>query len=348
MPRVLEIGRACLFKRTWPDHVTWLCPTGRHLNPPLPVKIPAFETGEAVPCLKRELARGGFDLVVYIVNGVPMARPRRRNLLHWNIRPARPDDPERAVAADMIGAIGNVPLAVLDVHDAPQLDPGDLPLLDRCDAFFKRELPTDAEILFFRFVDRKRARAGIPEKMHPIPIALSPERIAFAPGRPLAKTSDIFFSGNIANSEVRRVGIEQLRALRREGIDVDIGERMPIEQYMERCAKARLVWSPEGYGKECFRHYEAALCGSVPVINRAPRILHRPLQDSEHCFYYDASEEHGLANAVRRGLAGPERLRAMSMAGQEWVKKYHTMEAVSRYVAVTVLGAAFPQLAAES
>ena len=67
--------------------------------------------------------------------------------------------------------------------------------------------------------------------------------------------------------------------MRREGIDVDIGERMPIEQYMERCAKARLVWSPEGYGKECFRHYEAALCGSVPVISRAPRILHRPLQD---------------------------------------------------------------------
>ena len=340
--RILEIGSACLFKRTWPDRVTWLCPGGRPARAPFPVVVPPFETAEAERRLTRELAEGKFDMVVYLAKGVPGARPSRRRLLAWNVLPARRRDPDREAAWRLTSRVREVPLAVLDIQDATQINPADLPLLDRSEAFFKRELPRDASSLFFRWVDRRRRRAGIPARMHPMPIALGPERVAAVPAETPEKTMDVYFSGNIGNSGARRRGLEELVALRESGVDVVVDRRRSLEEYMARSARARIVWSPEGYGEQCFRHYEAPLCGAVPVISRSSRILHRPLEEGVHCFHYDADVSGDLSRVLREALRDRSRLREMARLGREHVLRHHTFAAVAQYIVETTLGTGHP------
>ncbi len=337
--RILEIGHFCPFKRTWPERVTWLCPRGRPGKTSVPAQTQPFVTEKDLPRLEDALARDEFDLLVHLAWGVPPCRPTPVHLFCWNFLPSRLFNPSRRLARRLIEQAPGIPLAVLDPHDAPQIDPQDFPLLDRCQAFFKRELPSDASTLFFRRADRDRARAGIPGKVHSLSLGLSPERVAAAPTSALEKTVDIFFSGRVDFPPARRRGMEQLLALRRDGIRVEIGERMPLSEYLERCARAWLVWSPEGFGQDCFRHYEAPLCHAVPVINRAPRIRHQPLEEGVHCFYYDA-EGDDLAAVVRRALMDRDRLRTMAAAGHEHVLRHHTFEAICRYVIETTLNAA--------
>lgn len=339
--RILEIGRFCPFKRTWPENVTWLCPRGRPGRTSVAVRTQPFLTEKDLPRLKSALAHGEFDLLVHLAAGLPTRKPTAGHLFLWNFLPTRLSNPNRRIAWPLIEHAPEIPLAVWESHDAPQLDPRDLPLLDRCHAFFKRELPLDAFTLFFRHADRDRACAGIPGKMHPLSLGLSPERVAAAPTSALEKTTDIFFSGRVDFPFARRRGIEKLLALRRDGIRVEIGERMPLAEYMERCARAWLVWSPEGFGTDCFRHYEAPLCRSVPVINRAPMIRHQPLEEGVHCFLYDA-ERDDLAAVVRQALADRDRLRAMAAAGREHVLRHHTFEAICGYVIETTMNAAEP------
>ncbi len=337
--RILEIGHFCPFKRTWPERVTWLCPGGRPGKTSTPVHTQPFVTEKDLPRLERALAQGEFDLLVHWACGVSTWMPTPRHLFLWNFLPTRLFNLNRRIVRRLSDHAPDVPLAVLDPHDAPQLDPQDLPLLDRCRAFFKRELPSDSSTLFFRYIDRHRARAGIPGMVHPLPLGLSPERVAAAPTTDLEKTTDIFFSGRVDFPPVRRRGIDRLLALRRDGLRVEIGERMPLSEYMERCARAWLVWSPEGYGKECFRHYETPLCRSLPVINRAPMLRHQPLEEGVHCFYYDA-EKDDLATVVRQALVDRDRLRTMAAAGREHVLRHHTFEAICRYVLETTLNPA--------
>jgi len=337
--RILEIGHYCPFKRTWPERVTWLCPRGRPGKGSVLAHSQPYLTERHLPQLEGALARGEFDLLVHLARGLPPCRPTPVDLFYWNFLPSRLFNPNRRIARRLIEQAPEIPLAVLDPHDAPQIDPQDLPLLDGCHAFFKRELPLDASALFFRRADRDRARGGIPGQVHPLPLGLSPERVAAAPTSALEKTVDIFFSGRVDFPPSRRRGIDQLLALRREGIRVEVGERMSLSEYMERCARAWLVWSPEGFGQDCFRHYEAPLCRSVPVINRAPRIRHRPFEEGVHCFYYDA-ERDDLATVVRRALVDRDQLRTMAAAGQEHVLRHHTFKAICRYVIETTLNAA--------
>ena len=108
-------------------------------------------------------------------------------------------------------------------------------------------------------------------------------------------------------------------------------------EFYRRAARAWLVWSPEGLGWDCFRHYEALACGSVPVINQPTIECHRPLLAGEHAFYYDTNPGR-LTQTIRNALADKARLRAMARAGQAYVMAHHTQEAIARYVVETTLG----------
>ena len=85
-------------------------------------------------------------------------------------------------------------------------------------------------------------------------------------------------------------------------------------EYLARCARAWLVWAPEGYGWDCFRPYEAALAGSVPLISRQTIERYEPFIDNQHCIYYDVEVGH-LALAVRRALQD-------RVACYEWLKRH--------------------------
>jgi len=155
---------------------------------------------------------------------------------------------------------------------------------------------------------------------------------------PAQKSTDIFFSGRISDSSsVRRRGLDELLALRSEGVIVDIPDRvLPRGEFLQRCAHARMVWCPEGFGWDCFRMYEAALCGSVPLVSRQTIERHEPLVDGIHALYYDI-ESGGLRNQIQRALKDFPGLVRIAAAARAHVMSHHTPMAIARYVADTTL-----------
>jgi Glycosyl transferases group 1 len=241
------------------------------------------------------------------------------------------------------------PLAVLDFEDLPLINANNLYLLRRCRLYFKRELPVDRWTLFLKTAHanlptprfrRSASYAALLDKLRPISLGIPAGREAMLPAA-TEKTTDIFFAGVVEGSaSVRARGMRELAMLRERGIVVDIPEgRLPPEEFYRRCAQAWLTWSPAGLGWDCFRHYEAAGCGSVPVINQPAIERHAPLLDRVHAVYYDI-EEGGLTRAISRALADKAKLRAMAEAGRAHVMAHHTPAAIVRYVIGTTLGAA--------
>ena len=131
---------------------------------------------------------------------------------------------------------------------------------------------------------------------------------------------------------MRERGYAELLALRREGYAIDVSDSaLPLDEYLARCARAHLVWSPEGFGWQCFRTYEAAICGTAPLCSRPGVERYRPLIEGVHAIYYDV-EPGELTRAVKAALADPPRLRAIGAAAREHVQAFHTPAAIARHI----------------
>jgi hypothetical protein len=240
----------------------------------------------------------------------------------------------------------SAPIAVIDTSDFPYINRADLFLLARCRYYFKRELPPDRWRLFTktshselptrRFRRKPRLRHLI-DKVRPISLGLPPNARQ-VPETELDKTSDVFVSvGGNDTSTVRTAGLAELFALRERGFRIDIAEgRLPPQEFYRRCAQAWMVWSPEGLGWDCFRHYEAPACTSVPLINQPTIERHRPLLNGIHALYYDP-EPGFLSAAVEAALADKDRLRTIARAGKAHVRTHHTLTAIANYVVETTL-----------
>jgi glycosyltransferase involved in cell wall biosynthesis len=87
-----------------------------------------------------------------------------------------------------------------------------------------------------------------------------------------------------------------------------------------------LVWSPAGLGHDTFRHYEAAACGSVPLISRPTIEQYAPFREGETAFFYDP-EPGGLGAALARALERREDLPAMGRTARAHVLAHHTVRA---------------------
>jgi hypothetical protein len=247
----------------------------------------------------------------------------------------------RAFGPELLRWRGRAPIVVIDLEDLPLINRDNLFLLDRCTLWFKRELPVDHWRVFtktahpnlptprFRTGERERRRV---QKLRPISIGL-PMRAEGLPPPAQPKSADVFFLARVeASSTARARGLEELRALAAHGVVVDIPNApLPRAEFYKRCAAAWLVWSPEGFGWDCFRHYEALACGSVPLINQPSIDRHAPLLAGEHALYYDP-EPRGLTRAVLAALADKDALTRIAEAGRTHVMSHHTPDALSRYV----------------
>jgi len=237
----------------------------------------------------------------------------------------------------------SAPVVIWDDADMPLINRNNFFLLDRCHLYFKRELPPDRWRLFmktghenlptarFRNSARYLARIG---KLRPVSIGVPPSAPEPFPVPSFEKSTDIFFAGTIeTTSSIRKQGLSELNALRERGFIIDIAERrLPQSEFYRRCAQALLTWSPEGHGWDCFRHYEAALCGSVPLINQPTIERYQPLGRGEHAIYYDV-EEGQLTQAAVSALADRPRLAVMGRAARAHVLAHHTRAAISWYIA---------------
>ena len=248
----------------------------------------------------------------------------------------------RALAPELLRRRTPARLIVLDHEDLPVINRDNLFLLERCDLWFKRELPADHWRVFTKTAHahlptprfRSRARhIAWADKLRPLSIGLPLGADALLPLPPSEKRADVFFSGRVAGSSTLRArGLAELKALAGDGVSLDIPDApLPQPQFYARCAAAHLVWSPEGLGWDCFRHYEAPACGSVPLINQPPLDRHAPLLAGEHALYYDV-EPGGLTRAVKAALADKPALARIAAAAQAHVTANHTPAALARYV----------------
>ena len=301
-----------------------------------------------LPAVARDLRAGRFDLVLcHASRHAPWAP-------YWLLRALAeswvvgfPNALLRGLAPCLALLAGDTPLAIVDLDDTPSIGGHMLPLMRRCRLYFKRELPADRWRVFFRTLHRDlpsprmRRRADLRDcigKLRPLSLGLGAARIAAIGAPPAAKDVDLFFAGLVEDSStVRQRGLPQLQALAAAGYRLDVaGARLPFEEFVRRCARARLAWVPEGLGWDTYRQYEAALCGAVPVMNYPTIERHRPLVDGEHCWLYDVSGD-GLPATVRRALADPSRLAAMAAAARDHVLAHHTEAALCAHVVAATL-----------
>jgi len=349
-PRILEIGDLRLMREAYPTSTDHWSTSDWPISEPDP-KRDRFVTLASLPRLARALASRDYDLVV-VQTGT--FRPWQWQALSRSIfrRSALSGHIPyfRHFGQEMIRGRVTAPVAIWDWDEPPFIYRHNVFLLDRAALYFKRELPPDHWRVFmgtlhykmptprFRLQEKHRRRIA---KLRPISLGLPLGRERLPDARPVpddAKAADVFFTGRVKGSTtVRESGLAEMLALRDKGYRIDVPENnLPLDEFLRRCASAWLTWSPEGYGYECFRTYEAAICGSVPVVNRQTVHRYNPLRDGEHCFYYDV-EPGGLTHTLETALADRRRLSAMARAARDFVLKEHTQAALARYVAETTL-----------
>lgn len=255
--------------------------------------------------------------------------------------------PTQAFGPQMLRTSTAAPIAIFDAEDLPCINRNNFFLLDRCVAYFKRELPVDRWRVFLktghpnlptaRFRGDRRYAKWL-SKLHPISLGLPHDRVHLLPQERGEKTADIFFAGRIeGSSSVRTRGMSELMKLKDRGLIVDIASH-PLEprEFYRRCASAWLTWSPEGYGWDCFRHYEAAACHSVPLISQPTIERYQPMLAGAHAIYYDV-EAGGLTRAALAALEDKTRLQTMAPAAREHVLAHHTPDAIARHMVETAI-----------
>jgi len=301
--------------------------------------------------LRKRLRAGEYDLVVYNITA-KVSAPWHRHSAAW-----------RVVAEIVAWSLTSfhrlswhwfhfflsrtaTPLIVVDIQDAPRITATESFWLDRCRFWFMRELPPNHMNLFLnmdrrcgdvvniRRQERLRRNFG---KLMPFSIGFDPGETAQAEKvEPHEKSHDVFYAGGNQSSTVRQQGIEELKALQAAGLRVYLPEgRLAQADFFRACAQAWLVWSPEGLGWDCHRHYQALMLNSVPLINSPTIERLWPFHSGEHCLYY-RPEKGGLTEAIERALRDREGLLKIAEEGRAYILQHHTRGRLVRHILSSV------------
>jgi hypothetical protein len=346
--RILEIGEFCLFKKIMPEETTFVF-TGNDPHRLADIEHVSFGP-TTLPRILRSLKRGDWDIVFCFPHPRPLLDPRR---IFGGIPAALARALFRFRSLGTYAANLRYPaaLVVLDYNDMLTVPRSALKLLDRSIAYFKRELPLDLAKAFYDVTPRYRTHKRLIssaffrrnfEKLRPISPGVPEDTVRLALATRPEKSVDVFFAGSPDNSVIRQRGYEKLKALAASGCSVDIcSGGLTKEEYLARCARAWVTWSPEGYGWECLRHYEASLCLSVPILSPPTIFRYQPLLDDVHAHYYPL-EEDGLSEVITRALANKSRLTTMAQRAREHVLLHHTHRRLGEHILATVMGVRAP------
>ena len=347
-PRILEIGedsRMCHAFADTTEFFSTFIEYSESNKPPATTLVSA----KSLLALSRRLSTPDIDLIVVhasqqgLLDGI-MRTIFRRSTLQGHLPIFR------TVAQQLLRLTGNAPMAVLDMQDSRSILACNRHLLRSATLYFKRELPPDRWQLLtrsgkaptFRF-RRNSSHQEALSRIRPLSLGIPADvlRCETATSISNSKDIDVFFAGRLKwSSTVRERGADELAQLSKEGLRIEIGEdRMSPPDYLARCARAWLVWAPEGYGWDCFRAYEAALAGSVPLVSRQTIERHQPFMENEHCIYYDL-EPGQLAHAVRQSLKDRDRLLKMAQKARDHVLRHHTPQALAHHIVETTLSTA--------
>lgn len=317
---VLEIGHASFLARCRPDVARFVAVGARRAVPGAVLTV----AGPGTPARLRALARMLDDPAIRLV----ACRIHHHPGTAW-----------RLVSMLLLRRARHVPIVLLDFEDEDFLHAAHRPLAVRAHRIFKRELPVDRWRLARRTpwtsVDEARLRRdpeaqAIVAALRPLPLGLP----FGAPATPMAaKTTDVFFAGEIAGGAWPRArAAAELRTLAAAGVALDMPEeRLPPAEFHRRMARARLTWSPAGFGWHCFRHAEAAAAGSVPLMPYPTVETGAGFVHGATALLYDP-RPGGLAAAVHDALADPARLARIAEAARAHALANLTPEAVAARV----------------
>jgi hypothetical protein len=339
--RILEIGEFRMFKGVLPGQTTRFSTT-RRIEPGGPGERP-FDL-QALVFTLRALRAGLFDLVVCYAPATGIRKPGEGAALGLVRRLVTLLFRFQRLGTQAMRWSTPTPIAALDYADEPHIGRHAFFLLERSTLYFKRGLPQDATKAFLGpfspfpslpSIHRSDLYRRNASKLLPISVGIPDATLADLPPVPGEKLTDLFFSGACDHSSVRQRGRRLLETLRERGVRVELCEGgLARGEYLRRAAGAWLAWSPEGYGWDCFRHYEALAAATVPVINRPAVQRYRPLIEGRHCRYYDP-EGDDLVRVVVDALRDRESLARIAAAGREHVLKHFTHRAICTHIAAS-------------
>ncbi|GJE80341.1 glycosyltransferase family protein [Methylorubrum thiocyanatum] len=238
-----------------------------------------------------------------------------------------------------------VRLAILDVTDHLTIHPRDRSFLRRCDLFFKRELAANPwntlETVLPRGACAGHARqdpACLALRAKLRPFALGIEAAALKPPVPAsARRYDLFYAGSAQGIAFRETLAGILPRLATRGWRVHAPtHRLSREAFADAITRSRFCLSPGGVGWDCYRHYEVAALGSVPIFDTRPLTGIEPFLHGREGFYLDPQEdlERALDSLLRTDDAAVDRMTA---AAQALVTRVYTFDALARYVIAETL-----------
>jgi hypothetical protein len=289
-----------------------------------------------------DVKHGKYDLVISGSSQFPSFNPRKgflRNLVDTTVKFLR--QPQLMVSGQFPRA--NIPIGLvgLDCECCPIIDNRRFQELDQAICYFKRDLPQNPCNAFLYTHPKTECSGSVLRtapfnrwvpKLRPISLGINDFLAAKLAVVEAPKKTDVFFAGDTSFRPNRLTGIRQLERLKSEGFKIDIAtQRLPHDEFIQHCAQAYLVWSPEGFGWDCYRHYEVGMAGSVPLMQSPPTYCYAPFIDNEHAIYYYVEGDH-LAARVRQALQSRARLVEIGRAARQHVLRWHTHGSLGRYV----------------
>ncbi|MEA5440935.1 glycosyltransferase [Cyanobium gracile] len=328
LPRgsILELGHVGYLSHVLPDLVRWIAIGSSDPLPSAALVLAGPAAPRQLPRFLHLISQPHLQLVVCRIHHHPGRV--------WQL------------AVRLLLRFCRVPIIVLDFEDEDIVHPAHRPLLAASHRLFKRELPLDRWRLARPFPiasvqeDRLRRDAqalDLVRKLRPLPLGLP---LGLPPPPPsVPRSHDLYFAGTgVDVPGHRQAGFAELAGLASEGLRLDLPSgRLSRLDHLGHCSAAWLTWSPPGYGWQCFRHAEAALCGSVPLLSYPTVETHAGFVDGRQALFYDP-RPGGLTLAVRRALADTARLRILGEAAREHVLTHHTPEAIAAYILGDALG----------
>jgi hypothetical protein len=233
-----------------------------------------------------------------------------------------------------------VRLAVIDQTDHVTIHPRDRRLVWACDVYFKRELADNHWHTLEAVLPRgacigamPKAEIGAKLRSKLRPFALGIESTAILPPILSAeKMHDLFYCGFSGEIPVRQHLGEVLAKLGERGWKVYAPEqRLTPDEFRRAVRQSRFCLSPGGSGWDCYRHYEVAAYGSVPLFNYRSIWTIAPFRHGEHCFYYDPQGD--LIEQFETWLKlPPMTLDQITAAAQAHLNSHFTFDALAHYV----------------
>jgi len=232
------------------------------------------------------------------------------------------------------------PLAVVDSRDGHFVFPWDLPLLEACKLYFKKDLmywPRRALMPLQNYYTEKRVKPHEP-KLRAMSLGMDMKRLVPLPTKPLKdRDIDIFVSGH-ENSHLRRLIREKCEALS-DRYRVVIKKFIEYTEYEELIQRSKLVVCVESFGGETWRQWEVAAAGCVPIMSWPYTEIYEPFEPDVHAFYFSYIGDH-FERTVHDAFSDPDRLQRIADAAQKFAREKKLRPRLLNYVVDTTLAEA--------